>query len=222
MLIVETAHNFIHCGVKAAKDPWATNRWLAAELARIGYGAQSELARRLDLPASAVSNMVKCERKISAAELATIQDFVDEKLSTPSARPTARARRQSTIDKVRVVGYVTAGGTEHRLPLPAGDLDEVAAPADVTDKTVAVQIRGSSLGELFDRWFAFYDDVRSPITPDLIGELCVVGTSDGRVMIKKVALGTKPGHYKLLSAGEKPLRDVRVEWAAKVKSITPR
>ena len=203
------------------KDRHATARWVAAELQRIGYGAQSELARRLDLPPSAISNIVHLKRDISADELEIIRDFIDERLGDAGRRP-SKARRVAATTVVPVVGYVTAGGQEHRLPLAAGEFDEVEAPENVTDKTVAVQIRGKSLGETFDRWFAFYDDVRAPITPDLIGKLCVVGLADGRVVIKRVKQGRSPGRYNLYSENDRPILDVQIEWAARVKSLATR
>src|ERR671923_225797 len=74
----------------------------------------------------------------------------------------------------------------------------------------------------FNRWYVFYDDVRRPMTPDLIGQLCVVGLSDGRVLIKQVQRGSDLGLYTLHSATEKPIVDVTIEWAARVNSISRR
>ena len=47
-----------------------------------------------------------------------------------------------------------------------------------------MQIRGHSLGALFDNWLVFYDDVRNPPDDDLVGRMCVCGLADGRVLIK--------------------------------------
>jgi transcriptional regulator with XRE-family HTH domain len=123
---------------------------------------------------------------------------------------------------VRLVGYVGAGAEAHFYAVSQGDLDEVPAPIGWTSDTRAVEIRGNSLGELFDRWIVYYDDVRSPVTPDLHGRLCVVGLADERVLIKKIRAGKKRGLYTLLSEREKPIEDVAVEWAARVRSMVPR
>ena len=123
---------------------------------------------------------------------------------------------------VKVVGYVGAGAETHFYAVAQGDLDEVPAPEGSIGATVAVEIRGDSLGSLFDRWLVFYDEVRSPVTPDLIGKLCVVGLADDRVLIKKVRQGSREGLYRLLSEREPPIEDVAVEWAAKVKNMVPR
>jgi hypothetical protein len=121
---------------------------------------------------------------------------------------------------VPLVGYVGAGAEAHFTP--AGDLGEVEAPAGSTEHTVAVEIRGESLGSFFDHWLVFYDDVRRPLTADLIGRLCVVGLEDGRVLVKKPQRSRTRGLYHLLSQTEAPIMDVAVEWAARVTAMVPR
>jgi len=121
--------------------------------------------------------------------------------------------------KVRVVGYVGAGTEAHFYALAQGDLDEIDAPDGSTDDTVAVELRGDSMGALFDRWLVFYDDVHRPVTPDLIGKVCVVGLDDGRVLIKKLQSSRTQGLFNLLSQSEGPILDVAVDWAAKVNRI---
>lgn len=122
---------------------------------------------------------------------------------------------------VPVKGYVGAGAQAHFLPLADDELDRVAAPVGWTDKTIAFEIRGTSLGELFDRWLVFVDDIRTPVTPDQIGKTCVLGLADGRILVKKLKRA-KNGLFDLLSNTEEPIRDVAVEWAAKVKTMEPR
>jgi hypothetical protein len=126
---------------------------------------------------------------------------------------------ESTVPKVSVVGYVGAGSEAHFYEVAQGDLDEVEPPYGGIEDSVAVEIRGNSLGAIFNRWLVFYDDVRRPPTPDLVGELCVVGLPDGRVLIKQVQQSRTEGLFNLVSETEPPIRDVSIEWAAKVKTI---
>jgi hypothetical protein len=123
---------------------------------------------------------------------------------------------------VPVAGYVGAGAETHFYAVAQGGLDEIDAPEGSTPDTVAVEIRGGSLGTFFDRWLVFYDDVRRPVTPDLLGKLCVVGLDDGRVLIKKLQRSRSQGLFNLVSQTEAPILDVAIEWAAKVKSMMPR
>lgn len=123
---------------------------------------------------------------------------------------------------VLLVGYVGAGAEAHVYAESQGPFDEVAAPEGSTEHTVAVEIRGDSLGSFFNNWLVFYDDVHAPPTDSMNGKLCVVGLADGRILIKKLKQGPMPGHFTLLSLYEPPIYDQLVEWAALVKTLTPR
>jgi hypothetical protein len=68
---------------------------------------------------------------------------------------------------VPLVGYVSAGAATTYFQQD-GQLDEVPPPDGASEATVAVEIRGDSLGSFFDRWLVFYDDVRRPVTNDLV------------------------------------------------------
>src|SRR5262249_20569 len=101
---------------------------------------------------------------------------------------------ESSAPKVPVIGYVGAGAQGH--------LYEVG-PGGWSEDTVAVEIRSNSLGPFFNRWLIFYDDLRRPVTPDHMGELCVVGLKDGRILVRQVQPGTAEGSFNLLSITEK-------------------
>jgi hypothetical protein len=123
---------------------------------------------------------------------------------------------------VPLVGHVGAGAQAHLLAEGQGPFGDVPAPEGSTEATVAVEVRGDSLGAFFDQWLIYYDDVRSPVTPDLFSKLCVVGLSDGRILVKKLQRGHRRGYFTLHSQFEPPIYDVLVEWAAKVKNMVPR
>lgn len=123
---------------------------------------------------------------------------------------------------VPLVGYVGAGAETHLFAEGQGPFDQVDAPEGASETTVAVEIRGESLGALFDQWLIFYDKVERPVTSDMIGRLCVVGLTDGRILVKKIRYGQLTGHYNLISNTEAPIYDVEIAWAARVKQMTPR
>ncbi|MCZ7564726.1 MAG: hypothetical protein M5U08_13880 [Burkholderiales bacterium] len=108
-------------------------------------------------------------------------------------------------ETVPIVGYVGAGAEAHYYAVQGDALDRVSAPHNATRNTVAVEIRGESLGRLFDRWLAFYDKVHRPVTSDLVGRLCVVGLTDDRVLIKKIRKN-RTGGYDLISSTANPSR----------------
>ena len=123
---------------------------------------------------------------------------------------------------VPLVGYVGAGAEAHFFAGADEGLGEVPAPDDATPLTRAAEIRGESLGPLFERWLIFYDDVRTPVTEDLIGELCIVGLLNGKVLVKRLRKAREPGFFHLESNTEGTMFDQEVAWAAKVNNMRPR
>lgn len=142
-----------------------------------------------------------------------INELYDEVVGEPE-------RENYAPSIVKLVGYVGAGAAAHFYD--AADLGTVPAPEGATADTVAMEIRGESLGALFEHWLVYYDEVRSPVTADMIGRLCVVGLPDDRVLVKKIQRARTQGFYHLLSNTEEPMFDQEVLWAARVKSMKPR
>jgi transcriptional regulator with XRE-family HTH domain len=130
---------------------------------------------------------------------------------------------RSTSRTVPLVGYVGAGDAAHYYAEADNPNEYVPAPEDATENTVAGEVRGPSLGPLFERWLLFWDEVRTPVTSDLYGRLCVVGLPDGRILVKQIQPAGKPNHFHLISnANEPPMFDQEVIWAARVTNLKPR
>jgi|SRR5262245_26365043 len=197
---------------------------------------QAELAEQVGVTSQAVSQWERGETtpevrnipriaaalNLQAEELfGLLSDDFDHRRTTARVRDAIKAYDFPTAPSVPLVGYVGAGAKTHLYAVAQGNLDEVSAPG-ATPNTVAVEIRGDSLGAFFDRWLVFYDDVRSPVTSDLIGRLCVVGLADDRILIKKLHSGKASGTFDLISEREEPIRGATVLWAAKVKTMMAR
>ncbi|MBS1725052.1 MAG: helix-turn-helix transcriptional regulator [Armatimonadetes bacterium] len=122
--------------------------------------------------------------------------------------------------RVPLAGYVGAGA--RAILFTEADDPEltVEAPENATDLTRAYEIRGTSLGELFDRWLVYIDDTPQKMT-SLIGKLCIVELTDGRRLVKKVIKGQIPRRFTLLSNTEPPIYDAEIVWAAQVKDMRP-
>ena len=173
------------------------------------------IAERMNVHPVTVSKLISSKGKMRMT-LDWLQRFADA-LNLPIRDLLAGA----DTGEVPLVGYVGAGAEAHFYGEGQGPFGMVPAPEDATAETVAVEVRGDSLGALFDRWIVFYDEVKQPITADLIGRLCVVGLADDRVLVKKIQRSREPGFYHLLSNTEAPILDVVITWAAKVKSMVP-
>lgn len=145
----------------------------------------------------------------------TAADWRSEDVAHSIEKPRART--------VRVKGYVGAGDAAHFYKVSDEAFEEVTAPDGATDRTVAVEIRGTSWGRFMNTWLVFYDDVRSPVTEDLLGQPCVVGLADDRILIKVIKRDGNGGHRLVSNNPNEPdIEDAEIEWAAKVTSMRPR
>lgn len=204
----------------------AYREWIARGLEKPGK-QKSKLAAALSLDPSAVTRILDGSRKIHLEEIPKITAYlgdlppshgehIDSHDVAASLPSTPQAKR------VKIKGYVGAGSEAHFYKVSDEGYEEVEAPNGATDQTVAVEIKGTSWGPRMNTWLVFYDDVRSPITSDLLGEVCVVGLADDRILIKEIKRN-RDGSYTLLSnSSEDPIENAQIEWAAKVTAMRPR
>jgi|GEM_PF-4606846 len=189
-------------------------------------GKQTGLARRLGggITQPQVSRWLKgvepevanYERIIGLAQnLGVLSDTRSEDVAATLPEP-VRFRT------VKLKGYVGAGSEAHFYKIADEDFEEVPAPPNATDKTVAVEIRGKSWGPFMDSFRVYYDDVHSPIDPSMYGRPCILGLADDRILLK-VPFQQPNGLFRLVSnSDEPPIEDAIIEWAALVKSFMPK
>ena len=125
------------------------------------------------------------------------------------------------IATVPVAGFVGAGTEMHFYAESQGAIDEAPAPDGATADTVAAEVRGDSLGSIFAGWRVYFDDRREPVTDDLIGRLCIVGLTDGRILVKVVSRGREAGRFELHGQFGEPILDAELAWAARVTAVMP-
>jgi hypothetical protein len=191
--------------------------WIRKALVETGK-TRSGLAKALGRSPSAVTDLLNGSRRLRAEEIAVAVEY----LGVEPPRLVGGGRAPPRDGRVPLVGYVGAGAVAHFYSDGQGPFDEVAAPDAASGHTVAVQIRGHSLGALFDNWLVFYDDVRDPPGDDLVGRMCVCGLADGRILIKALKRSQNTGLWNLLSNLEPPIYDVVLNWAAVVREMRPR
>ena len=114
-----------------------------------------------------MTDLLNGSRRLRAEEIAIAVEY----LGVEPPRLVGGGRAPPRGGKVPLVGYVGAGAEAHFYADAQGPFDEVPAPDAASGHTVAVQIRGHSLGALFDNWLVFYDDVRDPPGDDLVGRM---------------------------------------------------
>ena len=103
-----------------------------------------------------------------------------------------------------------------------GTGDEVPIPPGGTVKARALLVKGHSMsGFADDGALIYFEDQRTPPTPDMLRQPCVVETADGRVLVKKLLKGSGPGVYDLESLNGPLLEDQRLNWAAEITAVIP-
>ena len=171
-----------------------------------------QLAEKAGMSVSYLWRLAHRERNLSHKNLA--------KIATALEVPQKELLGQNQM--VPIVGYVGAGAVMHYYAFADSPDEFVPMPENGNENTVAVEVRGSSLGSIFDTWLVYYDRVQSAPTSDMVGKLCVVGLADDRVLVKRLRRGSAPGLYNLESNTEGLIEDAEIVWAAKVKTMTPR
>jgi len=190
--------------------------WIRAGLKHTGK-TRSGLAKALGRSPSAVTDLLNGHRRLRADEIPIVAEY----LGIEPPRPLGGGGKPIQ-PKAPLVGYVGAGAVAHFYAEGQGPFDEVDAPIGARPTTVAVQIRGHSLGALFDNWLVFYDDIREPPDESVVGRMCVCGLADGRVLIKALKRSPQTGLWNLLSNTEPPIYDVGLDWAAPVREMRPK
>jgi hypothetical protein len=191
-------------------------RTILREILRQTDWDQSELATRLKVSQPTISRWMD-DKKPQEPKIKQRDRIV----ALAEKHGIVNGHNKGAYRTISIVGYVGAGGQvaygEGQGPFGEAPMP----PKDATARTVAVVIRGDSMAPLADGWTVYYDDRRDPPTEDLFGKLCVVGLQDGRVLIKTLVQGRKPGHFDLYSNNAPPLLDQAVDWAARVSWIAP-
>lgn len=184
--------------------------------------SQSELARRVGVTPQTIQ-AIEAGKTKKPANIVAIAEAVGE-TAEYLMDGTSGKGGNSHPKETPIIGVVQAGTAAIDYSVGDGQtLGEVERPAMATHSTVALEVRGDSMGGRVEEGdIVFYDERREPVTPDLYGKLCIVGATDGRVMLKKIKPGSRPGRFHLISYATDPEFDVPVDWAAKVTSIRPR
>ncbi|MCR5876288.1 peptidase S24 [Phenylobacterium sp. J426] len=124
---------------------------------------------------------------------------------------------------VQVVGRVGANPEGAVLFATGQDPAELAPiPPGGTDKAAALKVVGHSMrGVADDGALIYFEDQRTPPTPDMLGHVVVVETDTDEVLVKRLLRGSRPGLYDLESVAGPTRRDARLRWAAHITAIIP-
>ena len=219
--------NIPQCGehVKPEKYPdWGATDFLSLAICPTMGNGLKMLRKRAGMTHQAAGDAMGMSRgafiKIERGERQLTEAHIRRAMSVFSASEADVLNGEDALTPV--VGFVNAGSDALLFAEGQGPFDTVEAPEWATETTVAVEIRGDSLGGIFNGWLIFYDDRRDPPTEDMFGNLCVIGLTDGRVVVKLLRPGSRPGLFNLFANFAQPVYDVEVLWAARVREMRPK
>lgn len=124
---------------------------------------------------------------------------------------------------VPVIGRVGANPEGTVLFAVGHDPAELAPiPPGGTDQARALRVVGHSMrGVADDGALIYFEDQRTPPTPDMLGHVVVVETDDDEVLVKRLLRGSRPSLYDLESVAGPMRHDARLRWAAHITAIIP-
>lgn len=185
---------------------------LSARAASLKAGGSADLIRNIQRKPNASvtsSNMVALSEALECSV-----DFLlglDEATGSPSVRT------------LNVIGYIGAGAEFHGLDgyAKGSGMEDIDAPPGCGPDAVALIIRGDSMFPVYkDADILIYDEKRTDID-SFINQECVCRLADGRTLLKTVERGLEDFHT-LTSFNSPPIRDVALEWVAKIKWVQKR
>jgi transcriptional regulator with XRE-family HTH domain len=122
-----------------------------------------------------------------------------------------------------VIGRVGANPEGTVLFALGQDPAELAPiPPGGTDQAKALRVVGHSMrGVADDGALIYFEDQRTPPTPDMLGHVVIVETDTDEVLVKRLLRGSRPGLYDLESVAGPVRQDARIRWAAHITAIIP-
>lgn len=193
-----------------ANKPRPGNR-IAEFREKLGWSMQ-RLADEVGTTASQINKLEKSHRRLSDVWLRRLAPVLGcsqgELLGEPSPKPPHARRRGARAIPITIVGEAGAGDTVFHFPEADADHDELELGPD--DEWILVK------GRSMEPYYFARDLIRLPrdVEPPEKGlrRVCLVKLKDGRLLIKEVARGSKPGRYTLRSFNAPEIPDVEIDW----------
>lgn len=123
---------------------------------------------------------------------------------------------------IPLMGYVGEGGQIFPVDdhLKGAELEEVESPPiENTHGIVAVRVRGDSLSPAYFPGNVIYYGAPEQDPSAAIGKEVVVCVTDGRILVRRLAMGRKPGHFDLINYAGAVSQDERVQWVAVIRWV---
>lgn len=194
-----------------SKRALAFQRWMAS----VGTNT-TQVSKRSGVPYTTLASFVQGDTQSLKGEN---EDLITEAFGASASEVFAGALSQ-LVPVIGRVGADAEGTVVYSTGQDTGDLTPI--PPGGTIQSRGLFVRGHSMRGLADDGaLIYFEDQKSPPTPDLLGYVCVVETEDGLVLVKRLLKGSEPKLYDLESVNGPTLEDRRVRWAAEITAIIP-
>jgi transcriptional regulator with XRE-family HTH domain len=189
---------------------------LREAMERAGIGG-SELARLMDTSRQNISRWMSGTREL----LPPIAEQIAPFLNTTSA--SLLLLKSTERFSVPLGGRIVGGGA---IDISSAQDEpgleyEIELSVRVPDATVAYQVVGESMMPVYRPDTVIICRAHTKEIEPLVGKELAVATVDHGRMLKVVHRGATPGHYDLESFNATTMRDVRLEWVARIAAIIP-
>lgn len=178
--------------------------------------SQRGLAKNLKLDPSAITLMLRGERRITSSEAQEIAAL----FSVPVTEILRRAGVDVRDDVRRVPLSACLGPNASIEAFDDGDHEFIEAPADVPGGSYAVQVRDHTSPH--DGWVMIISgDKTEP--GRLLDRACACGTDDGTIFTGIIKKGYKRGKFNLVITATQPriIENAEIEWASPILWIKP-
>lgn len=142
---------------------------------------------------------------------------------SPQTGPQSGSLSGSQAGPAPIIGRVGADpGGEVLLAGGQAPPEFAPLPPGGTERAVALRVTGHSMRGLADDGaLIYFEDQRTPPSPDMLGQVVVVELETGEVLVKRLLRGASPGRYDLESVAGPTRRDAQLRWAAHITAIVP-
>lgn len=186
-----------------------------------GFDTASEAAEAMGIPVATYTQHENGTRGYPAKKADRYAEFF--RTSTEWLIYGRKPRISKSGGMTPVIGLVGANPNGEVL-YATGDSPNAFTPPPpgATDKSVALEVRGHSMhGIADDGALIYFEDQHTPPTEDMVGQVVVLETEGGEVLVKRLLRGNRKGSFDLQSLVGDMRRDVRVRWAAHISAIVP-
>lgn len=187
--------------------------------------SQERLAEEAGISTGYLSRMERGERNVSLKNLARLAEVlgVSQRELVPETQIEHGAVKTTEVFRVPLAGKIVGGGA---IDVSTSQEDpsvqyEIELAVRVPDATVAYQVVGESMMPVYRPDTVIICRAHTQDIEPLVGKELAVATVEHGRMLKTVHRGSKPGLYDLASFNASTMRDIRLEWVARIAAIIP-